>query len=175
MAEGEAAEGTELGSDRPCPHPRPSLRTRAGGRGSGQTARVRGGVGGSQPAPPGASESRFCSRRGRPGSPAGCAAWVPALHQIPLANLIGGPAPTQLWVPAPLQPQPCSPGNCISAGSWVEIFSRNYDSPKSEGKKIKSERVFLKRHKLGLQSHKVCNKWLLVSSLPRPWTAKTEM
>lgn len=64
---GKDGRGTELGSDRPSPTPPESPNQGGKGRRSRETARVRGGVGGSQPAPPGASETRLCGHQGAPG------------------------------------------------------------------------------------------------------------
>lgn len=156
------------------PFPHPPQVSEAGRKGK-KVARDRPGrgrVGGSQPAPPGASDSRFCGHQGAPGL-----LRLAALHQIPLANLIRCLGPDdQIWVPAPLRPQPFHPGNCIRAeGVGLKSSQEvSLNSPKSEGKE--NQRVFLKRHKLGLQKpQRLQQNGSLGSYLPRPRTAKTEM
>ena len=64
---GKTEEGPNLAVTA-LPPPRPESPNQGGkGRRSRETARVRGGVGGSQPAPPGASETRLCGHQGAPG------------------------------------------------------------------------------------------------------------
>ena len=104
---GKTEEGPNLAVTA-FPPPRPESPNQGGkGRRSRETARVRGGVGGAQPAPPGAAETRLCGHQGAPGLlRLAVWPWLPALHQIPLANLIRCLGPdAQLWIPAPLRPQ----------------------------------------------------------------------
>ena len=83
---------------------------------------------------------------GAQAPPAGCAA------PKSLGQRDQMPGAWQPWVPAPLRPQTCNPGNCIRAeGVGLKSSQEVSEFPHVWRERKSNQRVFLKRHKLGLQ------------------------